>query len=101
MGFPAIGAAIVPAATLAGACSPWRKLAARGSAGSAISPGMSLSGNITMGRDPTGRLFVATCLRCGHLVAASGDKRAVEMAAANHQCELKSTAVARPDRPLR
>ena len=53
--------------------------------------------HIAVGRDRSNRLSVARCLRCGHLVAASKDRRQIDSASANHHCEKRSTFV-RPQR---
>lgn len=48
-------------------------------------------------RDPSGRLFVARCSLCGHLLAASPDRLIAERLAASHQCETRvSVRVKRP-----
>ncbi len=40
-------------------------------------------------RDPSGRLFIARCSLCGHLIAASPDRPIAERLAESHQCDMK------------
>ena len=60
---------------------------------------MNVPANIHVGRDRTGRLHVARCLRCGELVAASTDLEAVERAAGRHACNRPGAFRAESERP--
>ena len=49
--------------------------------------------HITVTLDSSKRLYLARCVRCGHLIAAGKDRTYVEGVAANHHCEMKSKPV--------
>jgi hypothetical protein len=40
-------------------------------------------------RDPSGRLFVAHCVVCGQLLAASPDRPITERLASSHRCQMQ------------
>ena len=44
-------------------------------------------------RDPSGRLFVAHCVVCGQLLAASPDRPITERLASSHRCEMQLPTV--------
>ncbi|MGI9101294.1 MAG: hypothetical protein ACR2IF_02505 [Terriglobales bacterium] len=51
---------------------------------------MELGGHIHIGRDKSGRLFVARCMRCGQLLAGAAQVAALLPAARLHLCKIKT-----------
>jgi hypothetical protein len=49
-------------------------------------------------RDASGRLYVARCAFCGHLIAASPDRPIAERLAGSHQCDMRIAARAEASR---
>jgi hypothetical protein len=54
---------------------------------------MGFAAHVTITRDHTGRLHVARCVRCGHLIGAGKSKKMLDVAISNHHCEVKSVPV--------